>query len=213
MGLGETTGFSTLISQNNLGVAQGGYDFNTDDGFVHVALMGDPTLRMHIVAPPSALLVSSNGSGGVTVSWNASPDTVLGYHVYSAPTSAGPFTRLTTNLLTGLNYTDPVVSSNVYMVRAVKLEVSGSGSYYNPSQGIFQSLNGSAGAPAITLFQPTNNTTFGVQPAIQISADTFDPANSITNVVFYANGVPIGQTNAPPLQPAVERICPAAVMP
>ena len=54
--------------------------------------MGDPTLRMHIVAPPSALLVST-GSGGVNLTWNASPNTVVGYHVYRAPTGAGPFTR------------------------------------------------------------------------------------------------------------------------
>jgi hypothetical protein len=181
MGLGETIGYSTLASQNNLGVSQGGYDFNADNGFVHIALMGDPTLRMHMVAPPSALLVSSNGSGGASVSWNASPDTVLGYYVYSAPTAAGPFTRLTSSLLTVTNYTDPVVSTNVYMVRAVKLEVSGSGSYSNASQGIFQSLDGTAGAPGIILFQPTNTTTFGAWPAIQINADTFDPANSVTN--------------------------------
>ena len=194
MALGETIGFSTRVSQNNQALYySGNYNY-----MMHVALMGDPTLRMHVVAPPSALLVSTNGSGGVTASWNASPDTVLGYHVYSAPTSAGPFTRLTTNLLTGLNYTDPVASANVYMLRAVKLEVSGSGSYTNASQGIFQSLDGFAGAPGITLFQPTNNAIYGVNPAIQLAADTFAPANDITNVAFYANGVQIGQTNAPP---------------
>jgi hypothetical protein len=194
MGLGGTIGFSTLVTQNNTG----DYDFNNFPGIVDIALMGDPTLRMHIVAPPSGLVVSSNGSGGVNLTWNASPDTILGYHVYRATNSAGPFTRLTTNLLTTLNYTDPLTSSNVYMVRAVKLEVSGSGSYYNASEGIFQSLDGSAGAPGITLFQPTNNTTYGVQPTILLRADTFDPANCITNVQFYANGVQIGQTNAPP---------------
>ena len=180
MALGEPIGFSTRLSQNNQSLYSSGlYDYS-----VHVALMGDPTLRMHIVAPPSALLVSSNGSGGVNLTWNASPDTVVGYHVYRAPTGAGPFTRLTTNWITGLNYTDPMVSSNVYMVRAVKLEVSGSGSYYNASQGIFQSLDGTAGTPGITLFQPTNNASYGVQPSIQLSADTFDPANSVTNVAF-----------------------------
>ena len=64
---------------------------------VHIALMGDPTLRMHVVAPPSVLVLATNRAGGVDLSWNASPDTVLGYHVYRGPTVAGPFTRLTTN--------------------------------------------------------------------------------------------------------------------
>ena len=134
MALGETIGFSTRLSQNNDGLL---YDVNSDGRSVHIALMGDPTLRMHIVAPPSGLLVTANASGGLDLSWTASPDTVLGYHVYRAPTAAGPFTRLNTDLITGTSYTDPVVTTNVYMVRAVKLEVSGSGSYYNASQGIF----------------------------------------------------------------------------
>jgi len=199
MGLGQTIGFSALVSQNNLGVAQGGYDFNTDNGYVHVALMGDPTLRMHIVAPPSALTIVTDGAGGVNLSWNASPDTVLGYYVYSAPTAAGPFSRLTTNLVTGSSYTVSSVTTNVYMVRAVKLEVSGSGSYYNASQGIFQSLDGSAGAPAIILLQPTNSALFIAPTNIQLSANTLDPANCITNVAYYANGVKIG--DAPLLPP------------
>ena len=196
MALGETTGFSTRLAQNN-NYSNPLYA-TTYAQFLHIALMGDPALRMHVVAPPSSLLVSSNGSGGVNLSWNASPDAVLGYDVYDAPAAGGPFTRLNTDLLTGLNYTDPAVSTNVYMVRAVTLEVSASGSYSNASLGIFQSLDGTAGAPSVNLFQPTNTTAFGAWPAIQICADTFDPANCITDMAFYANGAIIGQTNAPP---------------
>jgi hypothetical protein len=133
MAMGETIGFSTRLTQNNHTL----YDNNVSFREVHIALMGDPTLRMHIVAPPTNLVAVANGSGGVDLSWTASPDTVLGYHVYHAPTAAGPFTRLNTDLITGSGYTDPAVTTNVYMVRAVKLEVSGSGSYYNASQGIF----------------------------------------------------------------------------
>jgi len=62
MALGETIGFSTRLSQNNDGSL---YDANVDRRGVHIALMGDPTLRMHPVVPPSALLVASNDSGGV----------------------------------------------------------------------------------------------------------------------------------------------------
>lgn len=50
----------------------------------------------------------------------------------------------------------------------------------------------------MNLFQPTNQAVFGVRPNIQLSADTFDPANCVTKVAFYANGVKIGETNAPP---------------
>jgi hypothetical protein len=134
----------------------------------------------------------------VIVSWNPSPDSVAGYHVYRATTASGPYTRLTTNLTSATNCTDSVVSSNVYMVRAVKLELSASGSYFNPSQGVFQSLDGTAGAPGIVLFQPTNHTTFGTQPTVMLKASLLDPANCVTDVVFYANGAKIGDVSAPP---------------
>ena len=136
MALGETIGFSTRLTQNNTD----NYDFNNYAGSVHIGLMGDPTLRMHIVAPPSGLLVATNGFGGVDLSWNASPDSVLGYHVYRGPTAAGPFVRVNSGLVNATNYTDPVSTKCTYMVRAVKLEVGGSGSYYNASQGIFQEI-------------------------------------------------------------------------
>jgi hypothetical protein len=152
---------------------------------------------MHIVAPASTLTVATNSSGGSELSWTASPDNVLGYHVYSARSSAGPFTRLTTNLVTGTNYTDAMVTTNVYMVRAVKLEVSASGTYYNASQGIFQSLDGSAGVPQIVLYQPTNNTLAIAPATIQLKADTFDPANCVTNVSFFANGLKLGDAPGP----------------
>lgn len=140
MALGETIGLSTRLSQNNSTTYGGGQRTRG----VHAALMGDPTLRMQPVAPPQALFITTNRSGGVTLSWAASPDPVLGYHVYRASTASGPFTRLTTNPLANTTYTDPLVSSNVYMVRAIALQASASGTYLNASQGIYQTLNGNA---------------------------------------------------------------------
>ena len=138
MALGETIGFSTRLSQNNSSLYS---SENHDRRSVHIALMGDPTLRMHVVAPASNLVAVANGSGGVDLSWTASPEPVLGYHVYRAPAAAGPFVRLNSGIINATNYTDPVITQCTYMVRAVKLEVSGSGSYYNASQGIFQDFD------------------------------------------------------------------------
>lgn len=187
MALGETIGFSARVNQNNFLYPQG------YARFAHVSLLGDPTLRMHVVAPPAALTVASNGTGGVMISWSAAPDTVLGYHVYRATTAAGPFTRINPDLIVGTAFTDPESTTNVYMVRAVKLEVSASGSYYNASQGIFQSLDGTAGTPRIALLQPTNGAVFLAPTNLTLVATTFDPANCITNVAFYANGLLVGQ--------------------
>jgi hypothetical protein len=144
MALGETIGFSTRLSQNN---GSGGLYAAQNQGSrqVHVALMGDPTLRMHPVIPPSGLSGSVNSSG-VTLNWGPSSDTNLrGYHVYRAASALGPFTRIDAGApISGTSYTDQSGSGNyTYMVRAIKLEESGSGTYYNPSQGVFFSVNGS----------------------------------------------------------------------
>ncbi|MCA9997629.1 MAG: fibronectin type III domain-containing protein, partial [Anaerolineales bacterium] len=136
MALGETVGFSTWLSQNLGGVV---YDHPTlEPQGIHMALMGDPTLRLHAVVPPANPTVAPNPTQGVDVRWQPSPDTVLGYHVYSAATAAGPFIRLTTNPVTATQFTDTrPAEPRHYLVRAVKRETSGSGSYLNLSQGIF----------------------------------------------------------------------------
>jgi len=135
MALGETIGFSTRLTQNNLNLYAGGFETRG----VHVALMGDPTLRAHSVAPPTDLLVFTNAFGGFNLRWTPSADSVVGYHVYRAFSTAGPFSRISSNLLNATSYTDPTLGANVYMVRAVKLETSASGSYFNPSLGVMQS--------------------------------------------------------------------------
>lgn len=153
MALGETIGFSTRLSQNNNGLyaAQ-----NTGTRQVHVALMGDPTLRMHPVIPPSNLQ-GALGSSGVSLSWQASPDTeVAGYHVYRAESLKGPFTRLTRGgPIAQTAYQDSQGSSvHTYMVRAIKLDRSASGTYYNPSQGIFYSVSPAAPPEAPPIVAP-----------------------------------------------------------
>ena len=189
MALGETIGFSARVTQNNSTTYAG----NIAQRWVHMALMGDPTLRLHPVAPPSSLTATTNGTGGVVLRWYSSPEQVVGYHVYRATSIAGPFTRLTGALIAATNYTDSLVSSNVYMVRAVKLETAASGTYYNPSQGVFQSLNPAVAAPALVLRQPANNAVFPAPATIPFQVGAFDPANRITNVQFRANGTQIGQ--------------------
>jgi hypothetical protein len=141
MALGESIGFSTCVTQNNR--PTGLYRNQVDDyaGFVHVALMGDPTLRLHAVSPPFSLSGSAT-RGGIDLSWAASPEAVLGYHVYRANTAAGPFARLTSALVRGTNFRDANISPGTYayMVRAVKLESTPSGTYSNASQGIFVTM-------------------------------------------------------------------------
>ena len=135
MGMGETIGYGTVLTQNNTGH----YDpANWQANRVHIALMGDPSLRMHIVAPPTNVSAVS-GASQVTVSWTASAEPVLGYHVYRYDASTQSWVRRTSSPVQGTSHTDNVsgMSGTVrYMVRALKLETTWSGSFYNLSIGI-----------------------------------------------------------------------------
>ncbi len=140
MGLGEPIGYSTRLSMNNYSLYQ-----NQSNAFtrgIHIALMGDPTLRLHPVAPPANFDGVDSGNG-VQLTWSGSADNIVGYHVYRANSSRGPFLRVTGSLLSGTTFTDSTIKPGFYsyMVRAVKLQLTSSGSYLNPSQGIFASVN------------------------------------------------------------------------
>ena len=152
MVMGENIGYSTVLTQNNSGL----YPVNTAGRTVHIALMGDPTLHMHTVKPP-ANLAASAPSTVVALNWSASSDSNLaGYHVYRATSSNGPFSRLTGSPVSGTSYSDSVPASGTYtyVVRAVKLENTPSGTYYNPSQGCFATVTTGSGStnqpPVIT---------------------------------------------------------------
>jgi len=109
---------------------------------VYIALMGDPTLRMEPISP-STNLTGFQTNSTVILNWSASPDSVEGYYVYRAPNPKGPFARISPSLITGTQFSDssPAAGVNTYMVRAVKLQVNPSGSYYNPSQGVFTDVD------------------------------------------------------------------------
>ena len=141
MALGLPIGHSTRVTQNNY-YHDGHpalYQRSSFGGYVHIGLMGDPTLRLHPVAPPSQLSTATNAAGDVELQWTASSETVEGYHIYRAPASGGNYTRLNPSLEPSTSFLDtaPPNGTNSYMVRAVKLQTSASGSYFNPSQATF----------------------------------------------------------------------------
>jgi len=97
--------------------------------------------------PPSN--VTATAGNGLALTWTGSSDTAIkGYNVYRSANANGPFTRLNSSLLGATTFTDTAPLANgIYMVRAVKLESTPSGTYYNPSQGAFYTNNASAPAP------------------------------------------------------------------
>ena len=198
MALGETIGYSVRLSQNNDGVLYPGNSRASARNIrgVHMALMGDPTLRLHAVAPPSGVTTEIIFTG-IKLSWTASSDTVEGYHVYRATGRNTPFKRMNRSLLSGTTFTDSATAIGTYryLVRAVKLETSASGSYYNPSQAAFADVNRlEAGdiAPDVSITTPADGDTFLAPATLALSASASDADDAVSRVDFYAGETLIG---------------------
>ena len=168
MGMGETIGYSTVLSQNNIGGIDGYmyralYNKQYPNGviiqpygtrWVHNALMGDPTLRMNMkdgpVPPKPSKLVRSitKDSSGIHVILNwefEAKDTVKidGYFVYRSDSPNAAYKQLNPTIITERTYTDNTVLEQKpysYLVRAAKLKQSTTGSYYDLSDSVGISL-------------------------------------------------------------------------
>lgn len=139
MGMGDNIGYSTRLTMNNVSLyspQNGGWQ-GSPYNRVHLALIGDPSLRMTVVPRPSNF--QAVNSGGVTgFSWTAALGAVDGYHIYEIQAN-GNLNRLTTNVVTQTSYSDPAVpfvAGKRYMLRAVKLQTSNTGTYYDLSLGV-----------------------------------------------------------------------------
>ncbi len=156
LGVGGTFGESIRLKQNN-STTYAPYDA-INGGGVHEVLMGDPTLRMFAVKPPSGLASSLAGSHP-SLTWQASQDSsLLGYYVYRSTNPSGPFTRLTADPVTQTTWTDSSVSSGTftYQVKAAKLETTASGTYVNTSQAITDTVAIAANAAGTIEFRTSH---------------------------------------------------------
>ncbi len=138
---GESIGYCTKETMN--AQYNTGYMNSFGKGGAHMVLLGDPTLRAHVLKPATEFTVSNQNCHSVELNWKASEDSVAGYHIYRALSQDGPYTRLTTNLVTGTTYTDnsPVPDTLYYQVRAIRNVTSpGGGIYANNAIGPIESI-------------------------------------------------------------------------
>ncbi|MCC6840972.1 MAG: hypothetical protein IT230_12515, partial [Flavobacteriales bacterium] len=148
MGMGDNIGYSTWATMNNqtLYTPQNGGWQGPQYNRVHLALMGDPSLRMMMVPRPSNLQVANN-AGQAAFTWSPAAGQVDGYHVYEVVQGNGALVRLTSAPVAQTSFSSPAVpfvSGKRYMVRAVKLQTSNTGRYYNLSLGVQATATGGA---------------------------------------------------------------------
>lgn len=110
-------------------------------GGVHVALLGDLTLRTDYIQPAENIKINTEKGQGATIQWSPSPDKdVLGYYIYRSEEYGRGYERIS-DLVTDISYQDKNGDDGLkyYMVRPCKLENNPSGSYYNLGLGIVDS--------------------------------------------------------------------------
>lgn len=141
--------YSDYLGPDNTRLSLSGKDDDSEwePNPVHVALMGDPTLRLHVVPPPTDVSLAKMGAG-VEIKWQAPsgkkilPDGGFSYLLYRAVDDGGPFEKLTKTPIRETRFHDPSGPGKgaVYLVKTHLLQSSASGTYFNTSQGVFAKL-------------------------------------------------------------------------
>ncbi len=138
MGLGLNIGYGAKLTVNNDAEYFNG-QFNGSWRGVFIELLGDPTLTMNHVKPVKNLTATSS-NGNVILTWNKSSN-ADSYNVYRIDTATNEITLARSNCNTSSNTSDTFFTDDcnwstgnyMYAVSAVKLETTGSGTYYNQS--------------------------------------------------------------------------------
>ena len=138
MALGETIGYATKLTQNNKDL----FKANDIDGFrqIHIALMGDPTLRMKYPQPPANFYIRDTvihkNEEMAVLSFETVPG-ADGYNIYTKIRNSQKYYYL--DFTESNDYYYPLEKLNIYdlKIKTVIHENVRTGSYYNESIGIF----------------------------------------------------------------------------
>jgi hypothetical protein len=139
MGMGDNIGYCAWLTMNNTGLysPQNGGQSSLSNR-VHLALLGDPSLRMTVVARPSGFQVTNN-AGTANFTWSAPSDAVDGYNVYEVNQTTGQLVKLNSSPVTQPSFSSlaiPFVGGKHYMVRSVKMQTTNTGRFQDLSLGV-----------------------------------------------------------------------------
>ena len=173
MGMGECIGYAARLTTNNYGT----YETGPYAGFVHIELLGDPTLKLHPMAKVNNIITQVQGNR-VRVQWTAlTGDTTDGYHVFKKHPIWKRYYKISKTMVTGTQFIDTclLAGQNYYMVRPVRMERSNTGTYYNYGTGtidtVFLSIGNQAEAsPTLRVLSIQNIPS--CPSMVQVSAET-----------------------------------------
>jgi hypothetical protein len=194
----------TIVDGEMFASYESSWDFEQDPDALfpnrHVAIQGDPTLHFRFVKPVTNVTAQTETDGTRLIQWQHSGDAqstgFQGYYVYRANSPDGPFTRITANHVSGTSYPDNFTTTgqHFYMVRAVNVETTSSGTYDNASTGVIVGTTAAASTAQDFAFATTHEIAIdfdrNVQSALEvddllltnITTDTDIPAD---NIVFH----------------------------
>ena len=138
MAMGWPVGYSAKITQNNNSTYEASYGAR----MVHIALMGDPSLRMYMIEPVSNLTCTPNVAyDAVDISWVAPAEPIEGYYIYRSAENSDSMVYVGKTGYSSSSFLDypPYTGMHKYMVRAYRLEQVKTGSFYNMSIGLIDS--------------------------------------------------------------------------
>jgi len=139
LALGKHLGYSTLLSQNS-----SPYEYSSASPYArrhnHIALLGDPTLRLHYNYPVKNVIAEEvQKKVNITWDYDESDSADIGFYVYRFSDYLSQGQLLNEIPIKDKNFIDinPPFGVLNYMVKSVKSQYTASGDYVNLSTGKF----------------------------------------------------------------------------
>lgn len=155
MSVGESIGHCARFSMNAIYGS-----FNGSQRLVHIALMGDPTLRFRPITPSGKLRLT-NSVNGILLEWDEVNGDVDGFNLYRVNNNTLESVKVNDEILTGTSYLDLECPTGqfYYQLRTAKKVSTATANYY--ALGV-----GSASEPIdfITSVAYNINDGFGIAP-------------------------------------------------
>lgn len=155
MSVDESIGFCARYSMNAAYAS-----FNGSQQLIHVALMGDPTLRFRPIAPSGKLRLT-NSIDGILLEWDKVNGEIDGYNLYRINSETLTAVKVNDNMLTETTYLDLGCPTGqyYYQLRTVKKVSTATANYYALGVG-----SASDSIDFISSVAYSNNDGFGIAP-------------------------------------------------